>query len=494
MSTESTIDPIHSYVLSPHYSLLVAHNVPFPPRGRNEAIALDSQSGYNKKLPHPTSKRHEDLMDTRKVYIETYGCQMNLADTELLLGLLKPHGYEPTQVAAQADVILLNTCAIREHAEERVLRRLGDLVRYKARRPSVRLGLMGCMAQHHREKLLDDAPFLDLVLGPDAYRNLPVLLAQEDKDEPLVAVRLDRDETYADISPVRAEGMRAWVTAMRGCDKFCTFCIVPYVRGRERSVPLDALLEQVRELAAQGYKEVVYLGQTVNAYHDGDCDFSDLLRRTAAIEGIERIRFTSPHPSDMSERVIEAMATCPKVAPYLHLPLQAASNRVLERMERGYTVEQYAALVERLRAAVLGLALSTDIIVGFPGEEEADFRATYDFMAEIRYDSAFMFKYSAREGTKAYKWGETLSEEEKGKRLQEIITLQERISGEINRQTIGQTVEVLVEGPAKRQEDWLAGKSGQFKTVVFPSTGARPGDLVPVRVVSATAHTLVGEA
>jgi len=433
-------------------------------------------------------------MDTRKVYIETYGCQMNLADTELIVGLLKPHGYEPTPVAAQADVILLNTCAIREHAEERVLRRLGELVRHKTRRPGVLIGLTGCMAQHHRERLLDKAPFLDLVLGPDAYRNLPALLMQEDQDEPLVSVRLDRDETYADITPARGEGVRAWVTVMRGCDKFCTFCIVPYVRGRERSVPLAALLAQVRELAAQGYKEVVYLGQTVNAYRDGAHDFAALLWKTAEVDGIERIRFTSPHPADMSERIIEAMATCPKVAPYLHLPLQAASNRVLAQMERGYTVEQYAALVERLRAVVPGLALSTDIIVGFPGEEETDFRATCDFMAEIRYDSAFMFKYSAREGTKAYKWEETLSEDEKGRRLQEIITLQEGISAAINRQTIGQTVEVLIEGPAKRQAGWLAGKSGQFKTVVFPSTDAQPGKIKRVRVMSATAHTLVGEA
>lgn len=432
-------------------------------------------------------------MEIRKVYIETYGCQMNLADTELLIGLLKPHGYEPTQAIAQADVILLNTCAIREHAEERVLKRLGELVHHKARRPGVRLGLTGCMAQHHRERLLDKAPFLDLVLGPDAYRNLPALLVQEDTDEPLVSVRLERDETYADITPVRGEGIRAWVTVMRGCDKFCTFCIVPYVRGRERSVPLSALLHQVQELAAQGYKEVVYLGQTVNAYRDGDTDFADLLHKTAAIDGIERIRFTSPHPSDMSERVIDAMATSTKVAPYLHLPLQSASNQVLERMERGYTIEYYTDLVARLRAAIPHLALSTDIIVGFPGEEESDFRATYDCMNEIRYDFAFMFKYSAREGTKAYKWGETLSEEEKGRRLQEIIRRQEHISAVINQQTIGQTVEVLVEGPAKRQEDWLAGKNRQFKTVVFPGNGVVPGDVVPVHIVSATAHTLIGK-
>jgi tRNA-2-methylthio-N6-dimethylallyladenosine synthase len=432
-------------------------------------------------------------MNTRKVYIETYGCQMNLADTELLIGILKPHGYEPTKTIDHADVILLNTCAIRERAEERVLKRLQELTHQKARHPGVRLGLTGCMAQHHRDLLLDKAPYLDLVLGPDAYRTLPALLAQEDEDEPRISVRLDRGETYADITPVRGEGVRAWVTVMRGCDKFCTFCIVPYVRGRERSVPLATLLDQVRALADQGYKEVVYLGQTVNAYRDGGQDFADLLSQTAAIDGIERIRFTSPHPSDMSEHVIEVMATCTKIAPYLHLPLQSGSNRVLERMERGYTVEHYIALVERLRAAVPGLALSTDIIVGFPGEDAADFQATHDVMATIRYDSAFMFKYSAREGTKAYKWNETLSEEEKVQRLQTIITLQERISAEINRQAIGQTTEVLVEGPAKRPQGWLSGKTRQFKTAVFPG-GAQPGDLVSVRVASTTAHTLIGEA
>jgi tRNA-2-methylthio-N6-dimethylallyladenosine synthase len=433
-------------------------------------------------------------MNTRKVYIETYGCQMNLADSELLIGLLKPHGYEATLQAEHADVILLNTCAIREHAEERVLKRLSEFVRFKTKKPNMVLGLTGCMAQHHREHLLDKAPFLDLVLGPDAYRTLPSLLVQEESDEPLVSVRLDREETYADIAPVRAEGIRAWVTIMRGCDKFCTFCIVPYVRGRERSVPLDALLADVRQLAEQGYREVVFLGQTVNAYRDGEHDFADLLRKTAAIAGIERIRFTSPHPSDMTERAIDAMATCEKVAPYLHLPLQSASNRILEKMERGYTVEQYAELVARLRQALPTLALSTDIIVGFPGEEEADFRATCDFMKEIGYDSAFMFKYSAREGTKAYKWGDSVAEEEKGRRLQDIIALQERIAGEINQRFVGQRVEVLVEGPAKRQADWLSGKSRQFKTVVFPGNGAHPGDLVSVQVNAATAHTLIGTA
>ena len=434
-------------------------------------------------------------METRSVYIETYGCQMNIADTELILGLLKPQGYEATPRPEGADVILLNTCAIREHAEERIIGRLGDLVKHKARKPSVVLGLTGCMAQHHRDALLDKAPFLDLVLGPDAYRNLPALLAQESVDEPLVSVRLDRDETYADIAPARGEGVRAWVTIMRGCDKFCTFCIVPYVRGRERSVPASALLDQVRALADQGYKEVVYLGQTVNAYRDGEVDFGRLLRQTARIDGIERIRFTSPHPSDMDAGAIDAMATCDKVVPYLHLPLQAASNRVLERMERGYSIEEYAALVDRLRATIPHLALSTDIIVGFPGEEEDDFpchlrlygggRATIlPSCSSIRPAKGHGPINGARRSRK----------QEKGRRLQEIIRLQEGIGAEINRQRVGQTVEVLIEGPAKKQKDWLAGKDPQFKTVVFPGNGARPGELVPVRVTSANAHTLVGEA
>jgi tRNA-2-methylthio-N6-dimethylallyladenosine synthase len=429
----------------------------------------------------------------RSVYIETYGCQMNLADTELLFGHLGRHGYERTDDPAAADVILINTCAIREHAEERVVGRLGDLVRHKARRPDVQLGLAGCMAQHLRDTLMAKLPFVDFIVGPDAYRRLPEMLGNPAGD-PFVDVRLDRAETYADLMPQRGGGVRAWVTIMRGCDKFCTFCVVPYVRGRERSLPADAIIDQLRELADDGYREVVYLGQTVNAYRDGATDFGELLRRTNAIDGIERIRFTSPHPSDMSEAVIEAMATCRKVCPQLHLPLQSGSDRVLEKMERGYTAAQYLDLVERLRRAIPGLALSTDIIVGFPGEEEVDFRATYELMRTVGYDSAFMFKYSARSGTKAFKWPETVSEEEKGRRLHTIITLQEECSAAINRALIGATTEVLIEGPARRREGWMAGKTPQFKTAVFPANGHRIGDLAEVRIIDSTAHTLMGSA
>jgi tRNA-2-methylthio-N6-dimethylallyladenosine synthase len=426
---------------------------------------------------------------SRHVYIETYGCQMNLADTELLLGHLKGSGYARTVDPGEADVILLNTCAIREHAEERVVGRLGDMLRYKQQRPGVQIGLTGCMAQHHRDALLARAPYLDFVVGPDAYRRLPDLLG----GDAFVDVRLDRDETYADLSPERGAGVRAWISVMRGCDKFCTFCIVPYVRGRERSLPADAVVEQVREAAAGGYREVVFLGQTVNAYRDGDCDFGTLLRRTAEVDGIERIRFTSPHPSDMSDGVIAAMAECDKVCPQVHLPVQSGSDRILARMERGYTADEYRRLVERLRAAVPEIALSTDVIVGFPGEEEEDFRATVSLMNEVGYDSAFMFKYSAREGTKAFKWPETVSEDEKSRRLQEIIALQKERSAAIHAAMIGSTVEVLAEGPARRPEGWLFGKTADFRTTVFPAAGRAAGDLVRLRVTDASAHTLIGE-
>jgi tRNA-2-methylthio-N6-dimethylallyladenosine synthase len=425
-----------------------------------------------------------------RVFIETYGCQMNVADSELVGGVLRRAGYASAARPEDADVILLNTCAIREHAEERVLRRLTDLAKFKHARPETRLGLLGCMAQHNRAALIERAPWLDLVAGPDSYRHLPELLGRA-RFDPAVDVRLDRSETYADIAPAYAGGVRAYVTAMRGCDRFCAFCVVPYVRGRERSVPPEAILADIRGLAAGGVREVVLLGQTVNAYRFGSIDFGRLLHLVAAIDGIERIRFTSPHPSDMSDSVIDAMATEPKVQPSLHLPVQSGSDRILAAMERGYTIDEYLRLVERIRVAVPGIALSTDIIVGFHGEEEADFRATLDLMGALRYDSAFSFKYSLRENTRAFKLGDTVSEEEKGRRLAEVIALQERVSAERNCALVGKRFAVLVEGAARRGNGMLAGKTPQFKTAVFRAAGSIvPGDTVTVRVDSATAHTL----
>ncbi len=416
---------------------------------------------------------------------------MNVADSETISAVLRRAGYVTAADPETADVILLNTCAIREHAEERVLHRLGELARVKHSRPEVKLGILGCMAQHSRAALTKKAAYLDVVAGPDSYRRLPEMLGRAGFD-PSIDVRLDRAETYADITPDFAVGVRAYVTAMRGCDKFCAFCVVPYVRGRERSIPPSDLMREIRELAARGVKEVVLLGQTVNAYRFEDADFGALLRMIATIDGIERIRFTSPHPSDMSDSVIEAMATEAKVQPYLHLPLQSGSDRILAAMERGYTIAQYLDLVARVRAAIPALALSTDIIVGFHGETDSDFDATTALMRTVGYDSAFMFKYSVREHTRAYKLGDSVSENEKGRRLTELIAMQEEMSAARNRAMIGSEFPVLVEGPARRGSGMLAGKTPQYKTAIFAGAlGIDPGDTVNVRVDSATGHSLM---
>jgi tRNA-2-methylthio-N6-dimethylallyladenosine synthase len=427
-----------------------------------------------------------------RVYLETYGCQMNIADSQTISAVLRRAGYASASRPEDADVILVNTCAIREHAQERVLGRLSDLARLKSKRPELKLGLLGCLAQHNRARLAEQAPWLDLVAGPDTYRRLPELIGRTGYD-PAMDVRLDRGETYGDISPDYEDGVRAYVTAMRGCDKFCAFCVVPYVRGRERSVPPADILREVTALAARGVKEIVLLGQTVNAYRVDGTDFGALLRMVAAIDGIERIRFTSPHPSDMTGGVIDAMASELKVQPYLHLPVQSGSDRILASMDRGYSVADYLDLVARLRAAIPHLALSTDIIVGFHGEDDRDFEATLELMRTVAYDSAFTFKYSVREHTRAFKLGDSASEPEKARRLAAVIALQEEISLRRNRAIVGERFAVLVEGPARRGIGMLAGKTPQFKTAVFPSApGIKPGDTVTVRVESATSHSLVG--
>jgi len=427
----------------------------------------------------------------KRVFLETYGCQMNVADSETMAGVLEAAGMTLTERPEDADAILLNTCAIREHAEQRVLGRLGEFARLKRHRPGLVVGAAGCMAQHLRKRLLDHSAVLDLVVGPDGYRDLPELLRRA-AGEPVAHVRLDRDETYGDLEPRRGPGVRAWITVQRGCDKFCTYCVVPYTRGRERSLPLETLIEQVRRAVASGYREVVFLGQTVNSYHDGAHDFADLLRATDGVEGLLRIRYTSPHPSDMSDRVIAAMAECEKVMPQVHLPLQSASDPVLSAMDRTYTLEEYTNVVRRLRAAIPGIALSTDIIVGFPGESAEDFERTASFMREVRYDSAFLFKYSARPDTKAWRWTETVTEEAKGERLTRLIDQQQRISGEIHDGLVGSEVEVLVEGRARRDAGQLFGKSAHFKTVVFADDGTPPGALRRLRVVGSTPLTLFG--
>jgi len=434
-------------------------------------------------------------MTTRNVYIETYGCQMNVADTELMYGVLRDNGYGIATSIDDAQIVLLNTCAVREKAEERVYGRASQLLRHKYERPDLLLGITGCMAEHLQEKIIERAPYVDLVIGPDAYRRLPDLLNNAQDSESVIDVRLDKNETYEGLAASRREGVSGWVTIQRGCDKFCTFCIVPFVRGRERGTPPREVLRQVRDLADMGYKEVTLLGQTVNSYKYEGGDFADLLTAVAEVDGIERIRYTSPYPIDFSQKLIDTLARLDKVPNFLHLPLQSGSNKVLEHMKRGYTIEEFRDIVQRLRIAMPDIALSTDVIVGFPDETEEEFQMTLDVMEEFQFDSAFMFAYSEREGTLASKRIEdNIPEDVKSERLQRLIQLQNAISLKKNEARIGEIEEVLVDSPAKRGPEHWCGRTAYFRNVVFPSfEGIEPGMMIKVRVDRCTPNTLYGE-
>jgi tRNA-2-methylthio-N6-dimethylallyladenosine synthase len=424
------------------------------------------------------------------VYLETYGCQMNVADSDLVAGILADAGWAAARSPDDADVILVNTCAVREKAEEKVFARALELRAVKRKRPGVVLGILGCMAEHLKEKLLERAPYVDVVAGPDSYRRIRDLVEQargaEERD-PLVDVRLDKRETYEGLDGVPAEGVSAFVTIQRGCDKFCTFCVVPFTRGRERATPPREVLRQVRALAAAGVKEVTLLGQTVNSYAHEEARFSDLLRAVARVDGIERVRFTSPYPVDFSDDVIDALAEEPKVAKHVHLPLQSGSDDVLARMKRGYAYADFVGILGRLRARVEGIAVSTDLLVGFSGETADDHARTLAAMDELRFDAAFMFAYSEREGTAAAKrLPDDVPEDVKKARLAEVIAKQERHSAESNARYVGRTERVLVHGASKRGD--VLGRTSSFKAVVLAS--GSPGDLVDVKIVRANSATL----
>ncbi len=461
---------------------------------KKQPSILSEEKPFKKNSDNQNNAYNSKHQPPRKVYIETYGCQMNVSDSELMSGILTQAGHTTVNDIETADVILLNTCAIRENAETKVINRLEHLNHRKRRDPNLIIGVCGCMAQHLRQKLIDAAPYVDIMMGPDAYRDLPMALNAVVSGDPFLGLQLDKTEDYADIAPVRKEGIRAWLTIQRGCDKMCTFCIVPFVRGRERSIPLKLLTDDVKKLVEEGFKEIVLLGQTVNSYNDGKHDFGDLLWQISEVDGIERVRFTSPHPADATDSMIEAMQNSPKVCKQLHLPLQSGSTQVLKRMRRTYTAEEYTELILKIRDRIPQIALSTDVIVGFCGETEEDFEQTYQLMSDIKFDSAFMFKYSDREGTLANKiLKDDIPEKDKARRLNEIITLQEQISSEINQNTIKSVVPVLVEGDSRRNSEQYHGKSDTFKTTVFPKENANIGDIVNVKVNSATAHTLIGE-
>ena len=384
----------------------------------------------------------------RRVYIETYGCQMNVSDSELMFGVLGRAGYVRTHDPAEADVLLVNTCAVRDHAEQRVLGRMGELKRYK--RPGDVLGVVGCMAQRLGPKLLERVPQVDLVIGPDGYRGLPELIAQARAGERAADVAFKGWEHYEDVPPVRDNPISAFVTVQRGCDYRCTFCIVPMTRGPERSRKLADVVQEVARLAGNGTTEVTLLGQTVNSYDDGEHDFADLLRAVGTVDGIRRVRFTSPYPTDFTPRVLAAMVETPAVCEHVHLPVQSGSSRTLKRMLRRYDRDRYLDVVASLRAAMAGISLSTDIIVGFPGETEDEFQETLSLVQQVEYDDAYTFKYSVREGTPAVRIKDHVAEAIKTERIGRLIALVRHIAKQKNVGLIGTTHEVLVERPAKR--------------------------------------------
>jgi tRNA-2-methylthio-N6-dimethylallyladenosine synthase len=442
----------------------------------------------------PARVRRELPVGAPRVYVETYGCQMNVADSDLIGSVLADAGYATCARADEADVIVVNTCAVREKAEERVVARAAELGAIKRRRPSTVLAIVGCMAEHLKEGLATRAPAVDVIAGPDSYRRMPELLAaaRAERSAPVLDIKLDKAETYEGLSgAVGGDGVSGFVTIQRGCDKFCTFCVVPFTRGRERGTSPREVLRQVRELADAGYREVVLLGQTVNSYRWDDVTFAQLLRAVAGVDGIERVRFTSPYPVDFTDDVIAAIAESPKICNYVHLPVQSGSDAVLERMRRGYTVDDYRTIVANLRRAMPQIALSTDILTGFSGETDDDHAHTLAVMKEIRFDSAFMFAYSERDLTfAAKKLPDDVPPEIKQRRLAEIVALQEKVSAEVFAAHVGRHERVLVHGPSKRDPAQLMGRTDGFKTVILPAGVGSIGELVDVTIERATMATL----
>jgi len=415
---------------------------------------------------------------------------MNVYDSRLIESLLTGRGHTPCAGPDAADVVIVNTCSVRERAETRVLGRLKHLRGLMP--PGAVLGVVGCVAQRRGDELMREVPGLGFVVGTDGYLRLPDVVEEACAGRGSVDVRRDAQESYdGRPAPARA-GLREFVSVMRGCDNFCTYCVVPYVRGRERSRPLASILREVSALVRLGARDITLIGQNVNSYRDGEVSFADLLRAVAETDGLSRLRFATSHPKDLSDDLIEAVASTGEVCEHIHLPVQSGSDAVLRAMNRRYTREQYLRLVERIRSRIPGAALTTDIIVGFPGETDAQFRETVSLMEEVRFDSAFMFRYSVRKGTRAADMSDDVPEEGKLERLEHIIALQQRITSELNLNLVGSECEVLVEGPSAKNRELLFGRTRTAKAVVFPGDPSLAGDVVRVRVETASAWTLHG--
>lgn len=434
----------------------------------------------------------------RQVHLETFGCQMNEYDSELVRTLLQREGYVFTEDRECADIILMNTCAIRENAHTKVYTHLADLKALKKTRSLV-VGVLGCMAQNLKEELTKKEPLVDVLAGPDSYRQLPILIGNamraQEAGENLkgLAVDLSEYETYEDIVPERVPGVNAWIAVMRGCDNFCSFCVVPYTRGRERSRDPEGIIEEARQIADQGFKQITLLGQNVNSYRSGEWDFARLITAVADIPGIERVRFTSPHPKDFPPSLLEAVVFHPKICKHIHLPLQSGNDRILDMMNRTYTRCEYLALVDRIRSMNTNIVLTTDIIAGFSSETDAEFADTYRLLEEVRYHSAFIFLYSERTNTiAARKFPDNVPEKVKSQRVTALVELQRRISTERNREYLGATLPVLVEGDAKKSPLQAMGKTDGNITVIWNKADqpSQPGQLVVRSIYDASASTL----
>ena len=432
----------------------------------------------------------------RKLFIETYGCQMNVGDSEIVVAVMQQEGYTYTDRVEEADVILINTCSIRDNAEQRIWGRLAEMKRLRRANPGLIVGIIGCMAERLREKLTEGPSGVDVVAGPDAYRDLPRLVREAETGGKGINVLLSTEETYAEIAPVRLDknGVSAFVSIMRGCNNFCSYCVVPYTRGRERSRDPETILAEVRSLFDNGYREVTLLGQNVNSYRCGDVDFPELVQRVAAVSPLLRVRFATSHPKDMSDRLLKVMAATPNVCRSIHLPAQSGASSMLERMNRKYTREWYLDRIAAIRRHMPDCGITTDLIAGFSGETEEEHAQTLSLMREVGYDFAFMFKYSERPGTFASKHlPDDVPEEVKSRRLQEIIALQNELGAESYRRDVGREFEVLVESVSKRDPNQLSGRTSQNKVVVFDRGTHRIGDYVRVRITGSTSATLFGE-
>jgi tRNA-2-methylthio-N6-dimethylallyladenosine synthase len=435
----------------------------------------------------------------KKVYIETYGCQMNVADSEVVVSILSDSGYESTDIINDAELILINTCSIRDNAEQRIWGRLTAISHLKKRKKDLKIGIIGCMAERLKEKLIEKDQLVDIVVGPDAYRELPLLIAEAEAGHKAVNVLLSREETYADISPVRMDknGVSSFVSIMRGCNNMCSYCVVPYVRGAERSRDQESVLREVRELSERGYKEVTLLGQNVDSYkwteNDKVSDFPELLAKVALENPSMRIRFSTSHPKDISDKLLETIALHNNICRHIHLPAQSGSSRILKLMNREYTREWYMDRITAIRTIIPDCALSTDMITGFCTETEEDHKKSLSIMEWVGYDFAYMFKYSERPGTKAArKLKDDVPEKIKSDRLSEMIAVQTKLSAKSKRDDIGKVFEVLIEGNSKRSDKFLSGRTSQNKMVVFPSDKYKKGEYAKVIIERCTSATLIG--